>query len=159
MIQKSWESYICSSSPLPKEKTLTTTEGEHLQLCLCISSTLLKLLTDSACSQSDDLPCCACITRTSATFSNDDKSLFDQWRQSERPDTLERYNIDPLVPASVLSEMHSISNRINNPTCPNRATTCCIHHQDASAQNNTILQNVWSQSLLRDWFVMLARKA
>lgn len=67
---------------------MTTTEGEHPQLCLCISSTLLKLLTDSACSQSDDLPCCARITRTSATFANDNKSLFDQRQQSERPDKL-----------------------------------------------------------------------
>ncbi|CAB1417134.1 unnamed protein product [Pleuronectes platessa] len=65
------------------DEVLSTTEGERPQLCLCISSTLLKLLTGSACSQSDDLPCCARITSTSATFANDDKSLFDQRQRSD----------------------------------------------------------------------------
>ncbi len=101
--EKSWKT---SPAFVPEEEALTTTEGEYPQLWLCISSTLLKLLTDSACSQSDDLPCCACITRTSATFANDDKSLFHQRWRSERPDKLHP------SPSGFCSEQQSSAERL-----------------------------------------------
>lgn len=133
MLQKSRVNYSCSSSLLPKEKTLTTTEGEHPQLCLCISSTLLKLLTDSACSQSDDLPCCARITRTSATFcKRRRKSVWSAtaaWKTTQtRGKIRRRARRDRLQSRARAVLAH-----------PTRATTCRIHRQDASAQNNRVV--------------------
>ncbi len=137
-----------STSALPA-KTLTTTEGEHPQLCLCISSTLLKLLTDSACSQSDDLPCCACITRTSATFANDDKRLFDQRRRSKRPDKLGK---DRPVGTSFRAERNplhpnqfNLSHDLLHPA-PRRFS---LEQQRGNKQQTfpLCLQKVWSQTL------------
>ncbi|KAM7424351.1 hypothetical protein PAMA_000611 [Pampus argenteus] len=91
--------------------------------CDCPLVLEMEMLEEgSACSQSDDLPCCVSSIRTSATFANDNKSLFDQQRQ-EIPDRLRKDT--PSTHWDQLSEISSDAIRINDLPHPTLATTCC----------------------------------